>query len=127
MNDDIDLYFKVIKIIDDETIVINAGSLHGIKEGDKFEIYQDGEEIKDPETGEILGMLDTIKEQVEAVNVFPKMCICRHNIVVNYIQNLTGSLSKMKSKTLNVDSTEISGGLSGDLTIHIGDKVRKKA
>ncbi len=117
--------YKIIKIIDDETLVINAGYDNGIKIGDDFEIFEDGEEIKDPDTGEVLGTLDTIKERVEAIDVFPKMCICRHNIIVNYIKAITGDFTKIKSKTLNIDSSQISGGLSDNLTIHIGDKVRK--
>ena len=69
--------YKIIKIIDDKTIVINGGSENGIKNGDKFEILDTGEQITDPFTNENLGTLDTIKEIVTADNVLPKMTICR--------------------------------------------------
>ncbi len=117
--------YKVIKIVDDETLIINAGYNDGIETGDRFEIYSTGEEIKDPDTNETLGILDYIKEKVEAIDVFPKMCVCRHNIIVNFMDTLSYELTKIKPKTLNVDSTQISGGLSSDNVIKIGDKVRK--
>ncbi len=117
--------FKIIKIIDDETIVINAGSENKVNPGDKFEIFDIGEEIRDPDTQEILGTLDTIKETVEAIHVFPKMCICKHRVITKHVSALSLGLETVSSKLLNIDSTEISGGLSSDLTIHIGDKVRK--
>lgn len=117
--------YKVIKIVDDETLVINAGYNDGIETGDKFEIYSTGEEIKDPDTNETLGTLDLVKEKVEAIDVFPKMCICRHNTIVNFMNTVSYELARIKTKPLNVDSTQISGGLSNDDVIKIGDKVRK--
>lgn len=117
--------YKIIKIIDDQTLVINAGYDDDIEIGDQFEIYSTGEEIKDPDTNEVLGTLDHIKERVEAVDVFEKMCICRHNVLVNFLQNVTNNLTRVEPKVLNVDSSQISGGLSDDDVIKIGDKVRK--
>lgn len=119
MNDN----FKVVKIIDDETIVINAGKKNGIKLGNKFEIYDTGEEIFDPDTNESLGTLDTIKETVKAINVLPKMCICRHIVVTNFLEPID-NLNRVHPKMLNVETTQISGGLSSDTKIRIGDKVR---
>lgn len=128
MNKDIILplpTFRVVKIIDDETIVINAGSNIGISPGDMFEIFETGNIVTDPNTGESLGTLDTIKDTVEAINVFPKMCVCRHYITYNAIGSITSSLTKTTAKTLNVDISQISGGLSSDKTIRLGDKVRQ--
>lgn len=118
-----DEIYKVIKIIDIENIVINAGKENYIKKGDKFEIYSVGKEVKDLD-GNSLGTLNTVKETVTAVVVFPKMCICQKIIYTPpaYIsitsQNIT---SKKGPVALDVDTKEFSGGLSEDLTIHIGD------
>lgn len=117
--------YKIVRIIDDQTLVINAGYNDGIKSGDKFEIYTSGEEIKDPDTDEVLGTLDYIKEKVEAVDVFPKMSICRHNIFVNFMDGVSAKLTRIEPKVLNVDTKQISGGLSVDNVIKVGDKVRK--
>lgn len=36
-------------------IYVNVGSEAGIKEGDEYDVFRPGEEIKDPDTGEVLG------------------------------------------------------------------------
>ena len=115
--------YKIVKIIDDETLVINAGSNDNIQCGDEFEIFEVGEEINDPDTGAKLGTLDTIKETVQAINVFPQISVCRH-IEVSSLTSITPVWVRKTNKTLNVDSTQISGGLSDDKVIRIGDKVR---
>lgn len=125
MNDE----YRVIKIIDDKTIVINVGENNGVKSGNKFQIYAVGEHVIDPETNEDLGTLNTVKEVVSAIDVFPNMTICRH-IETNYYNPLTNFVSPFATqkidteKSLNVETTQITGGLSSDLTIKIGDKVR---
>lgn len=53
--------YYVAKIIDDYTIVINKGSKNGVKEGQRFLIYEIGEEIFDPVTKESLGKLEIVK------------------------------------------------------------------
>lgn len=83
-----------------------------------------GKAVVDPDTGEDLGSLDTIKEIVEAINVYPKMCLCRHTIITNIFTGISGKYVKINAKTLDVEATQISGGLSNNLTIRIGDKVR---
>ena len=40
---------------DGGTLYVNAGSEAGVKEGDEFNVYRVGEQIKDPDTGEVLG------------------------------------------------------------------------
>ncbi len=125
MNDE----YRVIKIIDDKSIVINIGENDGVISGDKFQIYAVGEHVIDPETNEDLGTLNTVKEVVSAIDVFPNMTICRH-IETNYYNPLTNFVTPFATqkidteKSLNVETTQITGGLSSDLTIKIGDKVR---
>src|ERR1019366_3441859 len=40
---------------DGGTLYVNAGSEAGVNEGDEFDVYRVGEQIKDPDTGEVLG------------------------------------------------------------------------
>jgi len=55
---------KIAKV-DGGIVWINLGSSHGVAVGDTFEVYRQGEPIKDPDTGEILGadeeMIGSIK------------------------------------------------------------------
>ena len=56
-----------------ERIVMNRGSVHGVKTGQTFLIYALGELIKDPSTGEVLGQLEVVKAQAKAIHVQDKM------------------------------------------------------
>ncbi|MGI6454598.1 MAG: FlgT C-terminal domain-containing protein [bacterium] len=60
---------QVVRIIDDQRLVINLGADHGVRVGDQFCIYDLGEEIHDTQTNEPLGQLELIKAMVEAVHV----------------------------------------------------------
>ena len=65
---------KVIKIVDDYSIVINRGSDSGIDLGARFLIFGGGEELLDPDTGESLGMLELVRGKARVVHLQPKMC-----------------------------------------------------
>ena len=118
--------FKVIKIINEYNIVINAGSEQGLSRHDQLEIFVPGEEVLDPDTNESLGTLDFIKAYISVKDLFPKMAICensetRSNNLLSFMDNFTVE----ETDRLNVETTEISGGLSGSRKIQIGDLVRK--
>ena len=68
--------YKIAKIIDEYQVVVNAGSNDLIHDDDCLEVYQPGQEVTDPDTGESLGTLDFVKAKLRVVNVFPKMCVC---------------------------------------------------
>ena len=119
--------YKVIKIISDTQILINAGANFKLKLGDSLDILTIGEEIIDPDTKQSLGTLDTIKATVEIVTLYPKMALCQK---VEYetktmVQVISNTINTKKVRRLEIDPSEISGGLSSDFTLHIGDIVRK--
>ena len=122
--------YKVVKIIDDKQIVINAGSNSFVSRGNEFEIYQPGIEVFDDATGESLGSLDFVKARVEATTVFPKMSICKH--IVKETRSFLGlgadifEPTKVRvAQTLNVNAEDISGGFENvDKMISVGDLVR---
>ena len=69
-----DRYFaKVVSVIDEYNVVINAGADKGAKLGLKFQIVGLGDLIKDPDTGEELERLEIIRGQAEIVHVQEKM------------------------------------------------------
>lgn len=123
--------FRVIRIIDDMNIVINCGENDGITEGTRFYIFSDnGVTVYDPITNENLGSFRGIKAKVEATTVYEKMCICQNTQRIGGLTDInalaiTGIVGKRAS--LNVDPTQISGGLDEkvDEPIQIGDSVEK--
>ncbi|WP_054767291.1 hypothetical protein [Lysinibacillus parviboronicapiens] len=114
--------YKVIKIINEYQIVVNVGKNKGISKGQTLEIFVPGEEIIDPDTGESLGALDFIKSYLIVKDVFDKMCICENK---ENLMSTVSFASLQVRQRLNVDSKEISGGLTGNSKIQIGDLVRK--
>lgn len=63
-------YFaKVVKVIDQHTIVIDAGSNKDIKVGKQFLIVGLGETIVDPDTNESLGELEIVRGKARVIHV----------------------------------------------------------
>lgn len=118
--------FKVVKIIDQHSLVINAGANKGITTGNVYEIFEIGEEILDPESGESLGTLDFIKAKIKVQNVLPKISICINNEnIPNPLANISTFGLSNEPRRLNVDSFDISGPISSSGKIKIGDSVRR--
>lgn len=49
---------KVIKVLDPTRVVINLGEEDGVEAGQRFVIYEEGDEVIDPDTGQSLGRLE---------------------------------------------------------------------
>lgn len=117
--------YRIVKIISEYKVVVNAGSNDSICEGQALEVYTPGKEIIDPETNESLGVLDYVKAKLYVRDVFPKMCICanQETEVVNPLKAFSFQFEKVLP--LNVDAKDISGGFEGmSKKIHVGDFVR---
>lgn len=71
--------FKVVYLIDEENIVINAGSNKNVKEGDRFLIYGLSDEVFDIDNNESLGKLELVRGEGVVVHVQEKMSIVRSN------------------------------------------------
>lgn len=64
---------KVVHILNEFKIVINAGSESGIKLNQRYLLYNLGEEVFDPDTNESLGCLELVKGTGKVVHVQQKM------------------------------------------------------
>ena len=64
----------VAKICNERKVVLNKGSKDGISNGDKFVVFNLGEEIHDPKTGKSLGILEEIKGKGEVIHAQAHMC-----------------------------------------------------
>lgn len=69
---------KVARVLNDQELVINRGSEHNIRLGAKFAVLDPlGEDIKDPETGEVIGSVHRPKVHVEVIRVEPKLSVAK--------------------------------------------------
>ena len=64
---------KVVDVIDEFRVVINKGGSDGVSLGDRFLIYQIGDELFDPDTNESLGQLEIVRGQGRASHVQERM------------------------------------------------------
>ena len=120
--------FKIVRIVNDRNIVINAGNDQGLKEGDILEVFVPGEEIIDIDTGELLGTLDIIKAKLEIKNLYEKMSLC-HNAQTstkNVLYESAFLFSKTTRLPLDVDMTQAQKlNITSDNVLRLGDLVRK--
>ena len=69
---------KVARILNNTDVAFNKGSEHGVEEGMKFAILtDDGEDIRDPDTGELLDSIQIAKTLVKIIHVSPKLSVGR--------------------------------------------------
>ena len=65
---------RVAKILDEEHILLSAGEEDGVRIGMLFVIFDEGEEVKNPETGESLGRVERVKGMVVVSHVQERLC-----------------------------------------------------
>jgi hypothetical protein len=68
---------KVVKVLNQFEVVVNFGSSDGVIENQRFIVFQEGDEIKDPDTGESLGKLEIVRGQGEARHVQERLTTLR--------------------------------------------------
>lgn len=67
---------KVARILNARELVLNIGSEHGVAVGMRFRVLDPkGEDIKDPDTGHLLGSLRRTKLDVEVTSVQARLCV----------------------------------------------------
>jgi len=78
---------KVAKINDKYRLVINKGLIDGVEKDMKFFVYEEGEDIKDPDTGEVLQKEEIVKAWLKVIHVQDKISILdsdeTENVVIN--------------------------------------------
>lgn len=79
--------YKIVKIIDESTFMVNAGTTNDFKVGDYFNIIGDKTiDINDPETGELLEKLPTYKGKITIYKVFNKVSLCTTDWIEKHTQ-----------------------------------------
>jgi len=80
--------------IDGADVVLSQGE-GSLKENDRYNVYRLGKEIKDPQTGEILGNMESLFGVVVVTRVTPKMAYGR-------LENTTGALDAVQPGSLQI-------------------------
>lgn len=74
---------RVIKVIDDYTVVINRGKEHGLESFFRVLVYfVDPEELVDPETKESLGNLEIVRGTGKPIHIQDKMATIKSDRIL---------------------------------------------
>ncbi|MBZ2200793.1 MAG: hypothetical protein ABF723_05750 [Lentilactobacillus hilgardii] len=124
---------KVIRILNNSDLLIGIGSNDGVTFGQKFEIYEPGETVTDPESGTDLGPLDYIKATVEVTEIHPKFSLVRDQSktretvsrgLMSAFSETTSKITKININPLPIDEKDISPRHIKQKLIKLGDPVR---
>lgn len=125
--------FTVVAIPDSFSLVIDAGRLVGVKEGDRFKIVGAAIEIKHPISGEHLGILGESKDIVVVSDVQKRLCVCKSNRYKTEVpsmfdsaiqKNINQMVGKRVLVPLDVNENEVGLSEDIDVPISIGDKAK---
>lgn len=69
---------SVAQILNQQELVINRGTEHGVLVGMRFAVLNPrGQEIRDPDSGQAIGSVDVEKTLVKVVRVQERLCVAR--------------------------------------------------
>lgn len=122
---------KVLKILDPYRVVVDIGRDKGITFEMRFIIYELGEEIFDPDTGELLDRLEIIKHQLRVSQIQEKFSVMRSDETErDYGMSLLGwNTTEERYKTVPLSTAEKPAKASEKeyKIIKVGDFVRQSA
>jgi hypothetical protein len=129
---------KVARILNDRDIALNIGTDQGVSIGMFFDVLDTaGEEIRDPETNELLGSVDRVKVRVKVTRVQEKLSVAstfekvRVNIggegvgISTFSSLLMPPKYVVKYKTLRLDETTRGEISESQSYVKIGDPVEQ--
>ena len=68
---------KIARVTSDREVIINLGSDHGVTESDHFRVMAEAIDVPDPDTGESLGQVSSVKVVVRVDEVAERFAIAR--------------------------------------------------
>ena len=75
--EDYDFTGSVVMVTKNGEVIINRGSLYGVNVGRQFMVEQEGEQLIDPDTGEVLGESEGEEvARIRCVRVEEKIAYC---------------------------------------------------
>ena len=123
---------KIVRILSETEVVLNVGFAAGVQDDMEFVIYATAGEIVDPDSGNSLGELETVKGRVKVHHVMERISRAR---TLTYearqpsiydalaMHSMFGVRTVTQRRELNIAKGE-SQPVSEDTTVHVGDLVR---
>lgn len=126
---------KIAKIQDKYRVIINKGAEHGVTRNMKFYAYEEGEEITDPDTKEVIEKEEILKAYLKVIHVQDKISILESDETETIVKKVPGlldntNLNNLYSSTIKRNVMKpLNVGISGDddktdLTVKVGNYVK---
>jgi hypothetical protein len=109
----------VVKVLDDDRWIVNLGTAQGVDFDDRFVIFEPGESITDPETGEDLGTLELVRTRASAAHVQERLTILARDAPT------AASAPTVLSAQMAALPGGRRGGSDAPPRIRVGDRVRR--
>lgn len=111
-NDDDRIRGKVAAILSERELVLNIGPANGVYVGMKFAILNSqGIDIKDPETGEILGSVEVPKTVVKVVRIGgDRLSIARTFRTIKGTPGVLSTMSSISGTPDRIETLKIASG-----------------
>jgi hypothetical protein len=120
---------RIAKILSDTEVILNVGATAGVQEGMEFVIFSEGEHVLDPETGEDLGSIETVKGRLHVDHVMENIArasTMSYSVTLaswyDQMARASGVFETRRSK-LKVDEGQITP-IDEDRLVKVGDRVR---
>lgn len=124
---------KIIRIVDNRTVIINLGKKDGVTDKSYFQIVGEPEDIVDPFTKEKLGAVNIVKANLKASNTFEKFTIATTKWEATSLKFQSSLAQQMQEfiKTEEIDEGELKVDKSeiqpwkakSELPVRLGDIV----
>lgn len=129
---------KVAQILSEDYIVVNRGREAGVKVGMVFVVLAQGEEVRDPDTHDLLGQWEVPKGYVRVTHVQERLCTCQGHVPGEQATEAEDPSTKVLSAAMvsrsmqfdtnrarmNVNRSQVAG-LPAVGPISVGDTVRE--
>lgn len=121
---------KIIRILDKKRVIVDIGFNQNIRKEMKFFVYDLGDEIRDPQTNELIDRLEIVKHRLKVTHIQEKFSIMRSNeytlppTIVNLMKRPDIQQREIKPFILkeNLDPNDDNGRKKA---IGVGDFVRE--
>ncbi|MGA3191147.1 MAG: hypothetical protein ABSD73_01380 [Candidatus Bathyarchaeia archaeon] len=91
---------KILKILSSYSVVISLGKEQGVTKDMKFIIYEEGDMIKDPETGADIEKLEILKGEVTVTQVQEKISVAESFAIEKRVYNPLDVVYAYTSRTV---------------------------
>ena len=125
---------RIVRILSETEFVINVGRVDRVQSGMEFVVFVETEPILDPETGQVLGNLETLKGRLKVYHVMEHMARARTLTYKVVLPSVADQIARMTSlnyqetgvrrKSLQVKRDEVEP-IAEDMVVRLGDRVRE--